>query len=497
MSGEDASETERRESLIELGMAKTLPKGLSDIVRVSNIAALKAIVPNGTVAIAVVDSVGALWTYMPLGDLVPDGITVVASNFTGEWWRGPTLIAVQSLAQSSWLLDPQNSSASDENTGLLGSPLKTFDEIVRRWGTPEPALTAAVVSVTWNSSGLTTDRFIASPVTGILILNGLQALAAPLILGTFVAKNRTAGTLATINITGHTWIAGTLIHDTTANAGFYVVDDQGGGTARISQPLSLPISSASTQVALANGDTLHVVTNPVINPSELGGSGAGNDASVIVNGLDINGGSSTLVEVVFVQLNESNITTLALVSTTGAEAFLNPVLTNCYVQPRAADNVTPIFGKISILGGVVGGAGGSIGPNSNFDQDVVVLLRQHADIGPIVIGSAYFGQWFENSGGTQSLLDIVMHTGVGGATAVYGPAPITLTGQQTIRIQIGTAVNALLCTGGITIAGLTTAFSFNRSTGAYAGPTSITLTNIDSAGALLDPLSGAGIVVGL
>jgi hypothetical protein len=467
-----------------------LAAGALPIFRVANIAALQALT---IAAPATVDSVGASWTYEPAGALAVDGITVVAATGlgVGQWWRGPSLVTASALAQAAWTLDPQNGSASDENSGVdAAHALKTIGEVYRRWGTTTPRLTAAVVNITWLSDGLTTDNVVARAIQGTLFLNGTQTAAAPIVLGTFVAKNKAAGTLATIHVAGHgAWTPGTLIHDTTANAGFWVVADLGGDTASISQPLSLPINTGSTEVALANGDSLTLVTQTAITPLELGSSDGSNFTFVQHLALSQAGavvalGKAFINECSLAGLSYQSVKTIAVGST--------PFLTGCYSAGTGGGANGLVSGAFTIFGGAYQGAGNSFADGSILDLDVVFPLRGHFG-GTIELGSVYLGQFFEYTAGFNGQrIELHSTTTPPQPTTLYGPATIDVAGGATLAISSATtAVASLLCTGGVNLDG--PAFSFNGGTGAYVGPTAVTPANIDAGGGLQSPSTGSRI----
>jgi hypothetical protein len=442
-------------------------------------------------SLAVVNTVGALWTYEPAGGQTVDNITVCAATggpSGAQWWRGPTVVAVAAAAQVEWFINP--SSGSDEASGAsTGAALKSFAELVRRLGTEAPPGSPnGPVIVQWLDSAPANDVVSIAPTSGILLLQGATTVSATLTLTAFTARNHAAGTLGTIEVAGHAWTPGTLVHDTTQNATFWVIADEGGGVATISQPMSLPLSASSTQVALEAGDALELLTMPTITVGQLGSLGAG---IIIASTLEFDGqgGLSSLNLVEFTECHPSN----GLYNCAVLGGLQPPFFMSCYVDEQTG-GAGAIVGKATLFAGVLLGIGSTFATDSVFDQDVVVLERQHAE-GTINLGAVYLGQFFENDGGEENTLSYVVQSDSGGSNGVlYGPAAIAVSAGQRMFVD-GTATESLLCTGQLSIAGLTTAFTFNRTTGAYVGPSAVSVANIDAAGGMQDPLTGAAIII--
>jgi hypothetical protein len=478
----------KKDVLIELGLEGAQS---GSIPRVATIAAMVAL-PLGSMVI--VNTVGALWTYWPNGTLPVDGINVVDATGigVGQWWRGPSLITTSALAQSTWNIDPQNTtgSASDENTGLDATHcLLSAAEVLRRWGTDFPKLTTAVCTMHWVSTGPTTDIVVAQAALGTLFLTGAQTAGAPMTLGTFAAKNKAAGTLATINVVGHgAWTPGTIIHDTTANAGFEIIADLGGGSASITQPLSLPISTLSTGVTLSGGDSLVVITQPTITAAVLGSHN--NSGFCFIETMNLaNAGGLCQVNNCF--LFECTFAGLSFQALSGAANAL-PLGVGCYAHANGGSSGSgALVGKWTFYGGAIEGSGNNFSNGSSFDTDVALLLRNHFS-GTINLGSVYLGQWFEYIGFNGAHIELVAtQTGTTPLT-LYGPASIVVNAGLELTIPVTTTADAaLLCTGGVSLDG--PAFSFNGTTGVFVGPTTVTPTNIDAGGGLQNPATGSRI----
>ena len=450
------------------------------IISVADNAALAAFPAAGLDlgSIAYVATYGAYFALSQTTAAVPD--VVITATDGRSWTRtGPAQPSV-ALAQAFWQID--SVAGSNENPGTLANPVKDYAEIVRRWGnTTSPALTVNP-TIAWTNAD-PADVVTLTPATGQATLQGrLVPFGAPLVLGTFTPKNRAAGTPATINVPAHVWTAGTIVHDSTANASFEIQADLGGGTAQITEPLSLPVGFGSARVLLANGDALQV-----FQPTTIVGNVLGNiPNAVTLQQLNVQAGSNFLVNTFECNVLECTFTN-CLLNDSGSFFF------GCWGASFFGGGVLSARNSTLWQAGALNGAGNNLGDLSAIDFDVLIPLRGHLS-GAIVIGAAYFGQWFTDTGGTQNYANISCD---GGVPAIWGPATIALTGTQQLFVRNGTAAAALLCTGGLTMNGLATAYSFDTVTGAFsAGPIALNPAAVDANGALVNPKFGTRFAVG-
>jgi hypothetical protein len=411
---------------------------------------------------------------------------------------------------ANWYVDPANASthASDSNDCQTSStPCASFGQIVSRWGTKLPTL-AQVTTIQWLSDAASTDPVDIVPTIvggGGLVLKGtLVSQIAPTI-GTFTAKNRSAGTKATITASGQSgtyWstacggtCVGMDVHDTTANAQFWIDSDNGSATASITEPFALPVSEIPTRQTIASGDSLVVYRPSVVYFTQVDSTalGTGAGGGVMITQMTTNadyeffaGGQTGFVEV----------SDKAAAVEVERSALSNPFLTSFYVF--SSDNIE---GNFSIFGGSCFNQQGSqLFNRSTIDCDAIVNLRPHSE-GVVTVSDAYFaaGQWFTDTGGPQSWTRYLVDASNCGVAAVWGPATINVTSGEQLAVRGGaTAAGSLLATGGLTLgAGLgATGFTFNNTTGVFsAGATALTPANVDTNGSYMDPRVGSRIYV--
>ena len=409
-------------------------------------------------------------------------------------------------AQTAWFIDPV--AGSDTASGLTAeTALKTYAELALRWGTTQPTF-SAVVTITFLNNNVVSDPLVLEPILigngGFLVQGTLQPIGTAT-LGTWTAKNKAAGTTNEINIPGMTWVPGTIVHDTTANASFAIDADLGGGTARITEPLELPIAFNPTQVALANGNALEFFEPTILYINKIG----------LKAGLSIG------------ELPSSTVRTLLNISLNGnLRAFIGSSMyiiectcqNNCIVQTLHEDAAFgPVFigtrfGTFSgfgqfqgfgiFWGGAFNGEGNTFEDVSQFDYDVLVNGDSHASGGVVTIGSAYFAAWFANDLPEQTFTNFVLQAGNSGFVTLWGPTGISvdegcqfvIRGVNAPRPPV-TAANSLLIIGAITMDTATTAFPWVSGSHAYGAAVTITPANIDSNGSLSNPATGSRIFI--
>lgn len=151
------------------------------------------------------------------------------------------------LLQQFWRINALT--GLDTNTGLPGAPLKTFAELSRRWGvgnTLNPGAGLAVVV------GIETDLPSSDPVTyhvrlgpsvGLLVQGRNTTALQSGAFTAVTAKNRATNTPLQATDVAVNWAdflaTGATpgrIHDTVNDSYFWPAVDQGGGSARLSEP---------------------------------------------------------------------------------------------------------------------------------------------------------------------------------------------------------------------------------------------------------------------
>ena len=180
-----------------------------------------------------------------------------------SWW-----------SQLLWNIDPANSAASDENTGLTGAPLATYAELRRRMrGRFLPngetvAITVNQLSDAADSDPLMFDATSVTPVSGssTITLVGSVTILGSGVIASAVAKNAATNTSNQITITGFDWstYVGKVVRlqgTTGTNATIAVVEkDLGSGQCRLGEQC-LGIS-ANVGSGFTAGQTVEVVQGP-------------------------------------------------------------------------------------------------------------------------------------------------------------------------------------------------------------------------------------------
>lgn len=393
--------------------------------------------------------------------------------------------------------DPQ--AGSDSNSGQIGMPLKTFAEIVRRYGSFEPVFNygQSVTTHLLSSQSANVDPVFFVPRVsggGSAVLTGFSGL----VLGasssgtTVTAKVRgapgnslqttTFGGLATSN----------LVWNSTRNGYAYVASVP--GVANLAQPLAAARFTATGTPTLdednswTTGDTLQIVTPPTCNLKQWGAQGGDFTA----------GGAQGTANVQFITVADS--------SGSGASAFpatsfgAASVFQACRFLGRVVVSLmggwqTPPYFMGCDVGGIffsnspcalwAGVARGGISSNAGImvaGGDVINLGNISPQIG-----------WIEIVTGLQ-------HNGLGNSTAIGGGIFVAgpfwgagnYTGGPGSTLEIsGAAVSNLLLAGTLKFGANTTGTSY--AAGAFTDGVNITPANIDSNVGLQDPRTGARI----
>ena len=221
-----------------------------------------AAAPLADGTIAYVDSVGDCFKLVQ-DTLTTDAITVIAaSGKAGYQWHRLGILNQNFFSVTNWYVDPV--SGNDENTGLVGHALKTYQELSRRlFG--RNTTTAVIV----NALSDATDADILSvnfaPLfsTSLTVL-GIETVANSGTVASHIVPNYIGGnTLNQITITGFNWSThvGKLVRKSGASGGTgvyaSVLADLGSGTALIAPTAlnGLPNSGSYFQT----GDVVEVL----------------------------------------------------------------------------------------------------------------------------------------------------------------------------------------------------------------------------------------------
>jgi hypothetical protein len=443
-----------------------------------------------------VQSFGAAFSLEPQGTLAVDGVTVLRSNVAGKaWLRNVTLIAETALAQLNWEISALT--GNDEATGLPGAPLKTYGELLRRWGTNRPPFpNDGTVNVAILDSLPATDPITIIPVTGRIVFTGtLVPTGAPVVVAAYTPKNKATGAKSLLTVAGKVWAPVTLFHDTTVAGGasFWVNTNNGAGVAAITEPFAVPVIIFPTRAVPAPGDSIQQMTPPTIflNHARNGGQFLG--TAVAFNSFliqTVDQGEAVLGSGCV--LAECALTNQASVLGSNDNESENPFFTSCYFP--ASFGGGSFVGRGSFFGGAVDGIN-EFFEGTAFDFDCLVLSRFH-QTGNITVGTAFFAGWNDDSVGTGSFRGCVVQANAGGAASVWGTGTLTCSGGYQLRAR-ATAVASLLLTGGIQLDGVATGSTFVPATGLWGAPVASTPANVDANGSLQNPRTGTRVYVEL
>lgn len=188
------------------------------------------------------------------------------------------------LSVAAWYIDPQNTTthASDSNSGTDSShPLLTWGQIISRYGTNAPLLSAGV---TYNFlSGQTTGADVISTCAFQVADGGNLILQSPLptpqqtgTLSSVVQKSRTSQQRLTVTLGASGAAANDLIVDTTRGSRALLASLVSGDTWIVTQPLTaltVPPGTPSEDDTWADGDAYSVYVLPSLNVACLGVAG--------------------------------------------------------------------------------------------------------------------------------------------------------------------------------------------------------------------------------
>lgn len=173
-----------------------------------------------------------------ISEVAPDGTTVVAATGGGRWIRqAPTTPDKLWLDQTTWFIDP--AAGSDEATGLVDAPVKTWAEIRRRVG--DIWEVTHNVDVTWLGPNDATDLFVLDALmvgSGSLKVHGVKVTSYAGTVTSYV-PHPPGGNVANIlnGGIGFVPVANSLIEfidGDAAGAACWVAKDLTGGLARTS-----------------------------------------------------------------------------------------------------------------------------------------------------------------------------------------------------------------------------------------------------------------------
>lgn len=479
------------------------------------------------VAVAVLAGAGAVaLLFGAIDRMVPAGHVMAATRGSGN---GALSVPAWYIDHAGAVLGPSadggtTACASDTNTcqsptcGAFGSglgPCSTLAEVVGRWGTDSPKLPQS-----------TTIQFLSDDTSEPIVLRPTMVGAGPTnfgllgsyvtvstgTLGTVTPKARNTRTLLQANL-GAPPTVGTFVHDTTRSIRATVFS-AAGNVATLTQPfaafaLAIPGASLSPPAevdTIATSDAF-ALERPVsvnlqrVEVTFVGSNNAGLTLSSVLwiqalRAIDptgpgatnqfvgTNGGNGVVVDDVFDGAAVLNGDSGYLLSA------LNPVFTNpgytTFLKTGAA-----VVGGGSLSGYTLWGAG------DGFTQDSILMGGIGADA---------------ESPGTTFFLGTTYVTGViQVGTLGFFPSTVTLFadganaglwGSASIAVRAGgafyksAAVSSFATalanlTGAITIDGASTASNYVG--GTWTSGVTISPTNLDAHGGLVNPVSGSRI----
>lgn len=362
--------------------------------------------------------------------------------------------------------DPQ--AGNDNAAGTIGVPVKTWAEILRRYGSDAPTMnfgqSVTVHQLTAQAANVDPVFFFPKLSGGgqAVLLGTLIANGGAFSPATVTAKNRTTGQLLVLNTVPGGVVAKNLIQNTTsALKGWAFVDAVAGANATMTQPLAnstittIGTSTVTQDNAWANTDTYQAYTLPLCNLKAWRPQGGDYAA----------GGAATAASVGWVQWIQ-----IADPSGngTGEYALVCDCATNtlsaCQVLPRL--HIASLNGRVvaaTVLGCDVTGSilyfGSSmafyagIGRGSFSVQGASCLIDSDAKVNAITAtASLFLGAVYLNSTLTME--------GGGGAivsTALWGVGNVTIEPGSSYWNNTGTTfVLSLLTSGALRLGAATT-----------------------------------------
>lgn len=219
-----------------------------------------------------VETVKSYYTLIKSSALVADGISIVTpGSGPGQWIRDSATDGYWAT-QSIWYID--STSGNDENSGTdSGHAIKTWAELVRRWGTWAELKQLTTVNIL-------NDLLAADPMNcrirlgtnGFLLVKGVRTVSASGTLNSRTNQNRASQIPGDITDTIQTWASklGKLIYIPSTGASAWSLKDLNSGKVRVSQWVvcdesTIPINIAPTEVQLSGSENYQVCTLTKVN----------------------------------------------------------------------------------------------------------------------------------------------------------------------------------------------------------------------------------------
>jgi hypothetical protein len=408
-------------------------------------------------------------------------LAIVGGNIIQQDVGGAFMAAWQVPA---WFVDPVAGNDAANGTAAL-TPVQHYAEIVRRWGTIAPLLYQdTTITFLSDQPDLSDPVMLLGGNAGVAVTTGVVitgALTAQGPASTFTAvtvRNRGTDTRWTFTDASKAegWAAafvGYLVHDTTADAWFWIEASLPGRRAQVSEPLASAVGNpVPAYVPIANGDGYQIFAPRRVNVVRFSPSSASGSAAELRHLWLFNAGGAF-------------------------DSEGNTLLTECRAQPfyTAANGVnlanSYLFGLNTPTGYIAGGVITNIltmpagGGELVIDGDCLVNAPALGALGTIVVGAARFEAALDvpelNNAGAGVAALYVSSGALYGTAAFWGPSAIDCHVGGDVGWVGGTATVTFLNLGGLTLDGAGVASSYNLATGLWAPGIALTPANLDAA----------------
>jgi hypothetical protein len=410
--------------------------------------------------------------------------------------------------------DPQE--GSDNALGnTSNTPVQTFAEIIRRYGTDSPILpygqSLIVHQLSTQNPG--TDPVFFSPKLSngaqAWILGTLEQQGNSFVAGTVTQPVRTGpGSLGTVAGMPAGAAAGMVIYDVTRNS-YSSIISMNGSTATICQVLlgnaavqspPAPQTLTDTIATFSSGDTMTLNILPLCNLRQWQPYATDNQTSnnnitgsariQFLNIADSSGGgisrfvhASRSVDAILCMCKIPG--RLVLTSEEGGIGSSGSFVGGCYVLGCDIGDSTVITGgNVYLQGGVYRGVVSLIGGNTNFLADPICLSNIILENASAQLYGLYIASSIILSYGSVFALTN------NGISQLWGPGSMVVNTASTCWAPGGlTFAQALLNSGGLFLGAATTGTSY--AAGVWTDGVSLTPANLDTHGGLQNPRTGA------
>jgi hypothetical protein len=389
-----------------------------------------------------------------------------------------------SWATPAWYVDPIHGTNSNAGTSPETPVQTVMGGIVPKWGTNAPILSQPTTITFLNSEtpgqeSIVLDIACALPNGNLFLSGSYIPQGAPTTIATLTPKNRTTGTLLAITMAAPPagLAPGLFIHNTTRGSRAVIYENE-SGTLVLTQPLLVhPLGSGSgTPVeddTWSDGDAVLIESVPAINLTSLRLTSSANAFSgPTIQALSFIGTSF------YSQVDASGIEVPFFYDCTFGNVLLfrgsyYGTFCGCY-----SPNGYIFDGSAEIYGGYVN-AIESNWQNGYTVLDLDVILGSIATCDGVQFGFVYF----VNTSTVAFNSAWFCYHGI-----LYGPGSLLCTTGGSVYFHGSGVAGQLLLTGVITLGGNTTGTTY--AAGTWTDGRALTGANVDTYGALIDPVSG-------